>query len=63
MTAGPVLQLEARDALEFALLLGEESEPCRFGVSRDPEIVAADHLTTFLSRGVNFAIGGRCFLR
>src|SRR5580692_5085624 len=45
MRAGPVLELQARDALEFAFIVCDESEPCGFGVGRDPEIVAADHLT------------------
>jgi len=48
MRASPVLQLEARDAFEFALIAGDESEACRSGVSCDPEIVAADHLAAFL---------------
>jgi hypothetical protein len=48
MTASPVLQLEARDTLEFALIVSDESEPCGFGVGCNPEIVAADHLTAFL---------------
>ena len=57
------MQLEARDTLEFGLIVSNESEPCGFGVGCDPEIVAADHLSAFLQRGANFAIGGRCFLR
>src|SRR5215472_6303986 len=48
MTGNPVLQLEARDALEFAVVVGNKSEPRGFGVSGDPQIVAADHLAAFL---------------
>ena len=57
MAAGPILELETGDALEFALIVGDESEPCGFGVSSNPEIVAADHLTVGRQRRVYFAVG------
>jgi hypothetical protein len=44
----PVLKVKASDALEFALIVGDESEPGGFGVSSNPEIVSTDHLTVGL---------------
>jgi len=57
MRASPVLQLEAGDALEFALVVGDQSESCGFSVGCNPEIVATDHLTPFFQRDANLAIG------
>ena len=50
MAAGPVLEFEAGDALKLALIVGDESEPSGFGVSGNPEIIAADPLTACLER-------------
>src|SRR5258708_32588218 len=61
--AGPVLELESRDALELAFIVGDESEPREFGVSSNPEIVATDHLTAGLQRCANLAVGCRRFPR
>src|SRR4249920_4071611 len=61
--AGPVLELESRDTLKLAFIVGDESEPREFGVSSNPELVATDHLTTGLQRCANLAVGCRRFLR
>src|ERR1700675_539427 len=61
--AGPVLKLKSGDALELAFIVGDESEPRRFGVSSDPEIVATDHLTAGLQSCANLAVGCRRFPR
>src|ERR1700751_700462 len=61
--AGPILELESRDTLELAFIVGDESEPRGFGVSSNPEIVATDHLTASLQRCTNFAVGCRRFPR
>ena len=63
MAAGPILELEAGDALELALIIGHKNEPCSFGVSSSPEIVATDQLTLHLKRCPNLAVGGRSFPR
>src|SRR5580658_5773256 len=61
--AGPVLELKSRDTLELAFIVGDEGEPRGFGVSSNPEIVAADHLTAGLQRCANLAVGRRGFPR
>src|SRR5437667_12490585 len=61
--AGPALELKSGDALELALIVGDESEPRGFGVSSNPEIVATDHLTAGLQRCANLAVGCRRFPR
>src|SRR5215472_436322 len=63
LTACPVLELETRHALEFAHIVSDKSEPHGFGMSCDPEIVTADHLTASLERRANFTVGGCRFLR
>src|SRR6202011_1088539 len=61
--ADPVLELKSGDALEFAFIVGDDSEPRVFGVSSNPEIVATDHLTAGLQRRANLAVGCRRFPR
>src|ERR1700730_6150547 len=61
--ADPVLDLESGDTLEFAFIVGDESEPRGFGVSSNPQIVATDHLTAGLQRCANLAVGCRRFPR
>src|SRR2546430_2836323 len=63
MAAGPVLELEAGNALELALIVGDESEASGFGVSSNPEIITADLLTAGLERRADLAVGCRRFLR
>jgi hypothetical protein len=41
--AGPVLELKPADTLEFAFIVGDDSEPRGFGVSSNPELVATNH--------------------
>jgi serine/threonine protein kinase len=47
MTADPVLELEARDALEFAFVVGDEGEPCGFGVSSNVKDSAGSTIARF----------------
>src|SRR5205823_12666133 len=63
MAAGPVLELEAGNALELALIVGDKSEASGFGVSSNPEIITADLLTAGLERRADLAVGCRRFLR
>src|SRR6266576_395646 len=63
MAFGPVLELEAGNALELVFIVRDESEPRGFGMSCNPEIIAADPLTTGLERRADLAIGCRRFLR
>src|ERR1700694_2522768 len=63
MAADPILDLEAGNALEFAFIVGDESEPSGFGVSSNPEIVAADPLAVGLQRRADLAVGRRSFPR
>jgi hypothetical protein len=54
---GPILELEARNALEFAFIVGAEREPSGFGVSSNPEIdpggLAATIAKTAESKTIN----------
>src|SRR5580658_624390 len=61
--AGPVLEFKAGGALEFAFIVGNESESRGYGVSSNPEIVATDHLTASLQRCANLTVGCRRFPR
>src|SRR5580692_490122 len=63
LATGPVLELKSGDTLELAFIVGDEGEPRGFGVSSDPEIVAADHLTAGLQCCANLAVGCRRFPR
>jgi len=42
MAAGPVLELEAGNTLELALIVGDENEPRVNCVCPDPQIVRSD---------------------
>ena len=46
--AGPVPELKSGDTLEFAFIVGDESEPLGFGASSNPETV--DREEPLLSR-------------
>jgi hypothetical protein len=48
--------VKSGDALEFTLVVGDESEPRGFGVSSNPEIVATDLLTAGLQRCANLPV-------
>ena len=63
MTVGPILELEAGDALELPLIIGYKNKPRGFGVSSNPEIVTTDQLTLHLKRCPNLAVSGRSFSR
>src|ERR1700686_5068888 len=61
MAAGPILELEAGNALEFAFIVGDEREPSGFGVSSNPEIIAAYPLTVSLQGRTDLAVDCRRF--
>jgi hypothetical protein len=63
MAAGPVLELEAGNALELAFIVGDESDARGFGMSSNPEIIATDPLPAGLERGADLAVGCRRVLR
>jgi hypothetical protein len=61
MAADPILDLEAGNELEFAFIVGDEREPSGFGVSSNPEIIAAYPLTVSLQRRTDLAVDCRRF--
>ena len=61
MAADPILDLEAGNALEFAFIVGNEREPSGFGVSSNPEIIAAYPFTVSLQRCTDLAVDCRRF--
>ena len=61
MAADPVLDPEPGNALEFAFIVGNEREPSGFGVSSNPEIIAAYPFTVRLQRRTDLAVDCRRF--
>src|SRR3989338_4886078 len=56
-SAGPILQAQPRDALEFAGVVGDQRRIERQGVAGDPQIVGAEGRTGFLEPGELRSVG------